>query len=181
MIFCFSIVAGKFILLPSAHRFLFACLHPFCILVSHFKLDCVSVSEMQYLEQESSSTVQFWCQGLQGFMIAPPVSQGRHFSIAVPLKRAFLIVRGYLVIYFSVHLKGEMFLDRFKKQIKTSLDLRPWRYCASLLNTTQSETHNSNSSLRLSYLIKANLYLNSICGFTVPLQKHQILFVGHDI
>ncbi len=99
MVFYFSIVSSNFIFLPSARRFLFACLHPFCILVSHFKLDCVSVSEMQYLEQGSSSTVQFWCQGLQGFMIALPVSQGPHFSIAAPLRRTFLTVTGYLVIF----------------------------------------------------------------------------------
>lgn len=101
-------------------------------------------------------------------MIAPPASRGPHSSIAVPLKNVFLTARGHLLgIYIS---SSDIFSCLKKKQNKTN---SLFKWTQKHINK-QSETHNRNSCLRLSYIIKAacgeltaSLYLSSICGITV--------------
>lgn len=95
-----SVFSSKVIFLHRAHRFLFACLRPFCILVTHFKFDCVSVRKGVFrarIKQRSAILVS----RITGIYDCPAWPTRASFLNSSPLW-LFLTMRSYLVICASL-------------------------------------------------------------------------------
>lgn len=138
-----SVFSSKVIFLHRAHRFLFACLRPFCILVTHFKFDCVSVRKGVFrarIKQRSAILVS----RITGIYDCPAWPTRASFLNSSPLW-LFLTMRSYLVICASLpvwKLKCFLKYETVEKK-KRTLEQRS----ASSQNTNRHNTQNHRLTL----------------------------------